>query len=307
MNNNELILGLDIGGTSCKCGVIDADCNIIYKTNIPSVLSASPDNVLQSIGNLTNDTIAKFPTIAAIGMGVPGVCSDNKIVNSPNFTALLDIDFYDYYTNHYSIPFYMDNDANAAAVAELVKGHGTQYNNLIYITLGTGVGGAIVINRQIFHGTNGGAGELGHTIIDCNSTTNASYRNGTLEEKVGRMGILSLAKQCITKDSLLYGNNYDVREVASAANNNDSDSIKCISEVGYYLGIGIASIATALDIPNFIIGGGISQSDLLIAVATKTAVARAIPSVAKFLTIKRAKFISDTGVIGAALLTENIN
>jgi glucokinase len=209
----------------------------------------------------------------------------------------------------YSIPISIDNDANAAAIAELIAGNGQHLDNFVYITLGTGIGGAIIINRKIYHGAIGGAGEIGHLIIDADFFDNEipTYRNGIIEEKIGRSAIIKLAKKLISKNpnTKLQNINFDVADISKFAEEKDIVAVECLAIIGRYLAKGIVSINHILDISNFIIGGGISQSELLINVAKETASAYSLPSVSE-INIVRAKFLNNTGIIGAALLGKGI-
>jgi glucokinase len=318
MKKQEFYIGVDVGGTTYKCGVVDANNNIVYKKNIPSNSEVSADETLNEISFLIDDALNNYPSAKSIGMGVPGIVSDEGILKiAPNFPNWNNVDFGIFFRKKYSLPFTVDNDANAAAMAELLAGSGINYKNFIYITLGTGVGGAIIIDKKIFKGTNGGAGEIGHFIIDLNhfDADLPKYRNGTIEELIGRQAIINNAKLQAKKyeNSLLNSKNFfdgkdffDVYDISKAANLGDEAAIKCLSQVGFYFGIAIASFANIFDIPNFIIGGGISQSDFILDTATKIAKERALPTVAKHLKIERAKYLNETGIIGAALLGKSV-
>jgi len=314
MEKQEFYIGIDIGGTTYKCGVVDADNNIVYKKSVPANSKVSADETLYEISLLIDDALNNYPNAKSIGMGVPGVVSNEGILKvAPNFPNWNNVDFGNFFSKKYSLPFTVDNDANAAATAELIAGKGINYQNFIYITIGTGVGGAIIIDKKIFKGTNGGAGEIGHLIIDLNyfDADLPKYRNGTIEELIGRQAIINSAKLQAKKyeNSLLNSKNFldgkdffDVCDISKAANLGDEASIECLSKIGFYFGISIASLANIFDIPNFIIGGGISQSDFILDTAEKTAIERALPTVAKYLKIERARYLNETGIIGAALL-----
>ena len=314
----EFYIGIDIGGTTYKCGVVDSDTNIVYKKNIPSNTEISADETLQEISLLIDDALSNYPNAKSIGMGVPGVvANDGVLVIAPHFPKWSNTNFGSFFKEKYSLPFAIDNDANAAAVAELVAGKGVAYNNFIYITLGTGVGGAIIIDKKIFRGTNGGAGELGHLIIDLHHFVAGlpKYRNGTVEELIGRQAIINSAKLQVSKhknsllnskDFLSVENSFDVADIVRAADLGDKAAFGCVLSIGTRFGISIASFANIFDIPNFIIGGGVSQSDLILNTAIKIAKERSLPSISKYLKIERAKYLNETGIMGAALLGKSV-
>ena len=312
MKKQDFYIGIDVGGTTCKIGIIDENNEIVFKKSFPSNSKVFAEKFLTEISQLVDDALNNFLTVKSIGMGVPGIIDDGILKIAPNFPNLNNVDFGSFFREKYSLPFTVDNDANAAAIAELVAGNGINYKNFIYITLGTGVGGAIIIDKKIFKGTNGGAGELGHFIIDLNhfSPDLPKFRNGTLEEFVGRKAIINNYNNLknhevnFPKENLRVINkqSLDVFDISEAAGFGDEAAIKCLLQVGFYMGISVASFANIFDIPNFIIGGGVSQSDLILEQTEKIAKERALPTVAKYLKIERAKYLNETGIIGAALM-----
>jgi glucokinase len=294
-------LGIDIGASSFKSGVIDEDNNIVYQNSIPTVVDQTNEKALDNLSILIDDVLSK-DKIESIGIGIPCVVNDEKIKMSPNLPNWNNIDFGSYLRNKYVLPIAIDNDANAAAFAELIAGNGKKYDNFVYITLGTGVGGAIVINRQIYHGNIGGAGEIGHIIVNINQRNiEPKYRNGVLEARIGKQGIIDAYNTKRVKNKLERITDIDVKDIVDMAENEDEIALKTIAETGYYLGVAIVNINNILDIKNFIIGGGISQSKLIKKAAGITTKIRSLPSVSN-IKITRAKFIQNTGIVGAALL-----
>jgi glucokinase len=203
----------------------------------------------------------------------------------------------------------LDNDANVAAYAELETGAGHDISNFLYVTLGTGVGGCIILNGEIVRGTIGGAGEFGHTIIkadDNEEDFEKSYRTGVLEEYIGKNQIINLAKKIMEefpKAELGKIKNPDVRQISEFISKGDPVAIECFKRVGHYLGVGITSVLNLLDLRVAIIGGGISQAhSMLLETALQTIRRRALPSIAGEAEVRLAEFSNDAGMIGAALL-----
>src|SRR3989339_1605930 len=309
-----MYLGIDIGGTNLKSGIVDENGNLIEQLSIPTNAENGPDAVINNIKNIIQEARNNFPDLKSVGIGVPGVVTDEGVVRiSPNLPGWVDQPLKKKLTDIISIPIAIDNDANTAAVAELELGAGKGQNNFIYITLGTGVGGAIIINRNIFRGDTGGAGEIGHTIIDVNDDIKIypqSFRSGTLEEFIGRKQIIEFAKNILNKypDSILNQNkNIDVSSISDAISENDMAAIECFKKIGFYLGVGIASAMNLLDISTVIIGGGISMSDsILFDSALDTIKQRALPTIASRAELRKAHFTKDAGIIGAALLGKKV-
>ena len=295
-------LGIDIGGTSFKSGVIDENIEIIYQNYLPTSCNQTNDQALNNLSFLIDDATSKYK-IESVGVGIPCVVSNDKIKMAPNLPNWKNIDFGTFLRKKYFLPFVIDNDANAAAFAELIAGNGKDLDNFVYITLGTGVGGAIIINKNIYRGNVGGAGEIGHIIFDSIQYDNKKiYRNGVLETMIGRQGIIDNYNKLNKKnDAENYKNEIDVEYIAKLAEGGDEIAVQTINTAGVLLGFSVTTINHILDIGNFIIGGGISQSKLLLETAKIVAKERSLPSVSK-VKILQAKFIQNTGIIGAALL-----
>ena len=311
MTKNDLkFIGVDIGGTTAKIGVTDALGNILYKEIVATGGDISPNIILNKIIDKTRKIAEKFENIKAIGIGLPGIVKNGIIQIAPNLPLWKDFDIENIFRNNFSYPIAIDNDANTAAIAELILGTGREKTNFVYITLGTGVGGAIIIDKKIYKGINGAAGEIGHLIIEYNNNDNIpDFRKGILEEFIGRKSIIELAKKMLENypNSILKQSDFDVVDISKAAEKNDELARKCLMQIGEFLGIAIANIANLLDITDFIIGGGISAiNEIMYENALKTAKNRAIPPIAKHITIEKAHFINDTGIIGAALVGANV-
>ncbi|MCL2039132.1 MAG: ROK family protein [Bacteroidetes bacterium] len=296
----KLYLGIDIGGTAFKSGIINDKCEIIYRNSIITNPNQTNGEALNNLTFLINDAILKCK-IESIGLGLPCVVDKDKIMFAPNLPNWNNIDFGGYIRSKYKLPFSVDNDANAAAICEMISGKGRGLRNFFYITLGTGVGGAIVINNAIYKGNMGGAGEIGHIFLNICSNSVANYRSGALETYIGREAIISNYKQHCKENNVLFATNIDVSDINMLAEHNDSMAIKTLEEAGFMLGIAIATINHILDIGDFIVGGGISNCKLMLEVAERVSRERSLPSVSK-IKVQQAHFIQDTGIIGAALL-----
>lgn len=307
-----MVLGIDIGGTSIKFGVFDEEFNVIKKSNI--VFGANtkskdfPRYLLGELNRLWSEIKSEFPDIKSIGCGVPGVVNDEGlIIVTPNLNGLNDYPFKYELSQFIDKPLAVDNDANTAALAELHLGSGKGLKNFVYVTLGTGIGGAIVANGKLFRGSCGGAGEIGHVIIDYknNLYDDRAYRAGTVEVLAGREGILRYTQQILKhypNSSLVRLEEFDVSDISEAAENNDEAAIEALRHTGELMGTALASSANLLDMSNFIIGGGISKSNILLSFMKKTIKKRCLPSLSTLIEVKPALFSSDTGIVGAAVL-----
>lgn len=213
-----------------------------------------------------------------------------------------------------SVPVAVDNDANVAALAESELGAGKNTSHFLYVTLGTGVGGGIIIDNKIYAGERGGAGEIGHIIVDMYDeptltmqASGRSYRAGTLEDRLGRLGFLASARRllCDYPQSSLhyYGAALDVEDISRGVEQGDECSIEVFRRAGHTLGLGISGVLAVLDMRIVIVGGGVSKSHpLLLDTARETIQQRALPTIAGEAEIRVAHFSSNAGIVGAALL-----
>ncbi len=313
MEKSDLFVGVDIGGSSVKIGVIDSNCNIISKKVIANNINLQPEHILNNILEVLKDCFNEYKNIKSIGVGVPGIVKNDILYIAPNLPNWKNLDLGGFFRSNFDCPVYIDNDAKAAAWAELKRGAGTEFNDFVYITMGTGVGGTIIINKQIYRGMHNSAGEIGHLIIDSNINRNLNsdieqkdnYRLGVLEEAIGRFQIINIAKELLkeNQNSMLYGKDFDVVDISNAADNDDPVAKNTLIIAGKYLGILLANLMNVLDITNFVIGGGISRTNnILLKTAVETAKIRAIPILGTNIILKQAKFIDETGIVGAALL-----
>ena len=306
-------IGIDIGGTNLKYGIISPEGEIMFKKSIKTRAGSGPKAMISRLTKLIDELKEKYGSVLSVGLGVPGVVDPKgNVVIAPNLKGWKDIPILRKLKESIDLPISIDNDANVAAYAELKIGAGKDSSHFFYITLGTGVGGAIVADKKLFRGAGGGAGEIGHTIIDYNidfGTGMSFFRTGILEEYTGKDQIVRLAEKLLKKypDSILhdYGK-IDSRNISIAAERQDKAALECLSTVGELLGIGLTSVLNLLDIHLVVVGGGISYSDpIMLRTAEKTIKRRALPTVSGHVEIKLAEFQNDAGIIGAALLSKD--
>lgn len=310
-----MVLGFDVGGTSIKAGIFSNDFILEKKYHTPYNENAKspdfPEFLIEEIFKIWENAISAFPDIGSVGIGVPGVVSSEGVIAvAPNMLGIINFPIKHLLSQKINVPLEVDNDANAAALAELKLGNGKSINDFMYVTLGTGIGGAIISNGNIFRGSAGGAGEIGHTIIDYSNEKydKRPYRIGALEVFAGREGILRLANELISKQNnaseLKNRTNFDVADIAELAEIGDETALIVLKIVGEQIGIALVNSANILDIPAFIIGGGISKSKILLKEIENTLKLRSIPSISERAKVIPAKFIQDTGIYGSAVLAK---
>ena len=307
-----MYIGIDLGGTNLKAAIVDDSGGIIHKSMQPTHADKGYEYVLDHLMNSIRSLLNAYKGIESIGVGVPAVVNhDGVLVVAPNLIGWDNVPLRKILKKEFEIPVAVDNDANAAAVAEFELGAGKDDDSFIYVTLGTGVGGCIIYQREIFRGETGGAGEIGHTIINANDKliSEHPYRTGIVEEYAGRNQITDLGKKIIDQypDSLLH--DYDRPDpyfITQAIEDGDKAARLIFSQVGYYLGIGLSTVVNILDISTLIFGGGISLSHpVLLDTALATMKQRAMPSIAPRIKFKEARFTKNAGIVGAAMLGKN--
>jgi glucokinase len=310
-------IGIDIGGTNIPCALVNSDGKILKTIYKKTPNSSKPEELIDSIKSSIDEIKTyfeeKYPSfnLSGIGLGAPGALDLQKgtIITSPNLKNWKNIPIVEMLKKACNIPVYMDNDANLAAIAEHWLGAGKGFDNLIMLTLGTGIGGGIIINGQIYRGSHGTAGEIGHMTIIEKGAQCACGNYGCLEAYASANATLKRALNDLKTNEESSLKNIDPKELSTKeiyihAKKGDDFSKKILEESGRYLGIGIASLANIFDPDIIIIGGGFCEAEeFLIPSAISEAKKRSFKTVIDKLIISKAKLGNDAGIIGAAKLS----
>lgn len=265
----KYVFGVDIGGTTVKLGLFDTDGNVSDKWEIPTRTENSGTNILPDIAKSIQDKMSEKgidkAEVAGVGVGAPGPVDGDGIIHKAvnlgwgelnlkkELTALLG-----------GMRVEGGNDANVAALGEMWKGGGQGHKNLVAVTLGTGVGGGIIINGKIMTGATGSGGEIGHIHVEDNETEACGCGNyGCLEEYASATGITRLANRKLEasgKASVLRQGEVSAKAVFDAVKAGDELAIEIEQQFGEYLGKGLAVIAGVINPEIFVIGGGVSKA-----------------------------------------------
>lgn len=264
----KYVFGVDVGGTTVKLGLFDVEGNVKDKWEIPTRTENGGVNIIPDIADsikekMSAENIAK-DDVAGVGIGVPGpVTADGTVLLAANLGwgkcnpndelgALLDI------------PVQTGNDANVAALGEMWKGGGQGHANMVAVTLGTGVGGGIIIDGKILCGSNGAGGEIGHIHLEDAETEQCGCKGyGCLEQYTSATGIVRLANRKLAAcdmDSVLRGKDFTAKDVWDAVKANDELAVAVANQYGEYLGKGLAAVANTVNPEIFVIGGGVSKA-----------------------------------------------
>lgn len=311
-----LSIGIDIGGTKVAAGVVDDEGNVLRRLQRPTP-SRSPEAVEDAIVEVVEELAASHD-VGAVGIGAAGwVDTDQAIVRFSPHLAWRNEPLKARLNQRIDLPVIVDNDANAAAWAEYRYGAGRNASVMVCLTLGTGIGGAVVINGRLFRGRYGMAGEFGHMGVVPGGHWCPCGNRGCWEQYASGNSLVRDAKALLRENSpqvrgLLdrIGGDIDALvgpDVTAAAMEGDQIAIELISDVGFWLGKGIANLAAALDPDLFVIGGGVSAAgDLLLTPAQqafdRTLTGRGFRPPAQLVL---AEFRNDAGLVGAADLARH--
>ncbi len=337
-------VGVDLGGTDIKAGLVssegDISCNVVLPTDVevggPKVVAARIAEAVRQV--LVKTEAAGIEVISneiGVGLGAPGlIIAETGIIHfSPNFPGWTDIPLVDYvnaelaklhspkgdvecssqaHANERCKPVLkgMDNDVNAMTLGELRHGAGVGYKSIVALTLGTGVGGGVVIDGQVYHGSQNTAGELGHTVVEPNGRYCGCGNQGCLEAYAGAKNIVERTKKkietrrsAILASTTMDGASLTPRKIAEAAQAGDPIAVEIFAETGRYIGIALTSIAHILNPQIAIIGGGIAEAgeELLFEPIRAELSKRAMDIPARMKVVK-AHLGNDAGIVGSAML-----
>ena len=312
-------IGIDVGGTNVKIALVDSDGKIGYSNTIPTRAEMGYEytinNMKQAIRDLMTETKLSAKDIEGIGFGLPGqVDFKSGIVRLiTNIPGWVEIPLAKMIEDEFHIPTRIDNDVRCAALGELNFGAGKGCENLICITVGTGIGSGLIINGKLVRGASNAAGEIGHIklqmhdgpICGCGDT-------GCLEAFASGPSIVAMAEEYI-----LGGKSTKYREmanggaitpfiVAEAAKAGDPVARRIFTRMGEYIGIGMASVVNLLNPERIIVGGGVADAgDILLNPLKETIKKRAMKIAGETVQVVPEQLGNTAGVIGASLLIES--
>lgn len=308
-------VGVDIGGTTVKLGIFNIDGSLISKFEIPTRKENGGKLILGDIAKALDDYFLKNDIdkslIAGVGMGVPGpVKEDGVVVKCVNLGwGIFNVE--EELSKLLNLKVKAANDANIAALGEMWQGGGKGHQNVVMVTLGTGVGGGVIIDGKIISGNNGAAGEIGHIKVEKNESRTCGCGNkGCLEQYASATGIVNSAKEYLknnSKSSVLRNlKEITSKDIFDVAKNNDEVALHLVEGFGEKLGTALAMISCVCDPEVFVIGGGVSKAgDLLINVINKYYKEAAFHA-SRETKFELAKLGNDAGIFGGAKLAQDI-
>ncbi len=304
-------IGVDLGGTKMLVGVVDAERNVVYRATAPS-MGLGQDELISTLKRELEAAVDARPEVSAVGLGIPSTIDRERGVALMTVNLdLADLPIRDLMTRHLDRPVLVDNDANAAILAEHRFGAARGAENAVMLTIGTGIGGGLVIGGEVYRGSTGAAAELGHVVIDADGPPcqgNCPNR-GCVEvlasgTAIAREGLLAAerAPDSALGRAVANGVTLDGKEVTDAALEGDPIAIGVLEKAGRRLGVALASFANVFDPDVIVLGGGVMQAgDLLAEPARYELATRALVPMNR-TPVVAAALGQEAGMIGAATM-----
>lgn len=314
---NKKVIGIDLGGTTAKFGIVNLNGEIQTKwsveTDVTDAGSRIIPNIIKSINHRLDLLKLTADDFLGIGMGSPGTVNreHGTVIGAYNLNWETLQDLKNPIEDQTGIPFYVDNDANVAALGEQWTGAGNKEENVVFITLGTGVGGGLISDGNLLHGANGAAGEVGHFTVEVDGYQCTCGKKGCLEQYASATGVVRLARDLSEKyagDSTLKyeiddGQIVDSQRIFDLAKNKDPFALLVVDQFVHYLALALGNIANILNPSTIVLGGGVSQAgDFLVEKVREAIQPFLFKPIREITKVELAKLGNDAGIIGAASL-----
>ena len=307
----QYVFGVDIGGTTVKLGLFNKAAEMLAKREIPTAKENGGEQILPDVAKsilkkMEEKGIAKSDIIG-IGVGAPGaVDEEGTMVGGAVNLGWGVLNIPQILREYLDVPVKAANDANVAALGEMWQGGGKGHRNMVAVTLGTGVGGGIIVEGKILTGATGAGGEIGHIHMEDNETELCGCKKkGCLEQYASATGIVRLAKRRLAEDdkpSCLRAGEISAKTVFDGVKSGDEVAIEIAERFGNYLGKGLAMVACTVNPEVFVIGGGVSKAGEILLSFIKPSFEKYVFSPCKKVEFALAKLGNDAGIYGAAAL-----
>lgn len=318
--SDEKVIGIDLGGTSAKIGILNKAGEVDLKWSIATDISEEGTQIVPNIIQSLKENLKKQGLTAAdilgIGMGSPGSVnrSNGTVIGAYNLNWKTLQPIREQIEEAFGVPFFIDNDANVAALGEQWVGAGNSEPDVSFITLGTGVGSGLIVDGHLVHGANDSAGEIGHLTVEPNGYECTCGKKGCLEQYASATGIVRLAHDMSTEESdeskllnaIRAEKEIDSKMIFDFAKEGDKFSERVVDQFSYYLGIALSNVSNLLNPSTIVLGGGVSKAgDYLVEKVSKIVHEFTFPPIRETTKIKIAELGNDAGMIGAASLVLN--
>ena len=297
----QKFIGIDVGGTHIKCGVVTIKGEILHQIKFRTAELQALDSFVDGFIKIVKDLLLEFEDVHHVGIGIPGTLNKDRThtIELPNVPQLNDVNLLERLQDALpQINFRLENDANAAALGEYHFSGQPMPEDFVFVTMGTGIGGAAIMDREVFKGGDGNAMEIGHMM---------SEGGERLEVLIGKKGILKMVSEGLLyhkEKSLMFGLELiNTKVLVDSASQNDLLAKEVFQKTGKLLGEALVSIIRVLDIKYIFIGGGISASfDFVYPSLIETLNHKLTPYYRESLVVKKAVLGNEAGILGAASL-----
>jgi glucokinase len=303
-------IGIDLCGAKLRAAIVN-DEGLISERRESAL---KPESVVSQVADVVSDLRASEGNIGAIGIAIPGLVNrqSDRIISSRDLPSTVQENLHAEVMKATGLRVELENDANAAAYGEYKIGAGSGSRNLFYITIGDGIGGAIILDGKLWTGASGFAGEVGHITIDTEGSECECGNTGCLETVASGPNIVRRANDRLNRDStsslskLAMNKDFTASDMAHEAKEGDDFSLMMIERTGKYIGTGVASVINLLNIERIVLGGGVMQAgDLILNPIIQEAKRRAFQPCFEATQILAAALGEDAATIGVALLARD--
>ena len=318
--SDKKVIGIDLGGTTAKFAILNQEGEIQTKWSVETDISNEGTKIVPNLIESINHQLDRFQLapddFVGIGMGSPGTVdrSNGTVIGAYNLNWKTLQPVREQIEKGTGIPFFIDNDANVAALGERWVGAGNNEANVVFVTLGTGVGGGLISDGRLLHGAIDAAGEIGHVTVEVDGYQCTCGKKGCLEQYASATGVVHLARDMAENyagDSQLKyqiddGQKVDSKVIFDLAKENDDLALMVVDRFAYYLGLALGNVANILNPSTIVLGGGVSKAGEFLADKVRDYLTTfSFPTIREVTKVKIAELGNDAGVIGAASLVLN--
>jgi glucokinase len=310
--SEPLFIGIDLSGPVLRAAVVNDNGEIIERREA----AVEADRLVMQVEQVVNELRGVHPNIETVGIAVPGLVNrtTDRVIASRDLPSTVREDLHSEFTKAMGVRVEIENDANAAAYGEYKVGAGRGSRDMFYVTIGEGIGGAIILDGKLWTGASGFAGEFGHITIDTEGLECDCGNTGCLETVASAPNIVRRANERLHRDGtsslsrLAINKNFTADDVAHEARNGDDFSMMMIERTGKFIGTGVASVLNLLNIERVVLGGGVMDAgELILNPIIQEARRRAFQPCFEASKILAATLGEDAASIGVAMLARDAN
>jgi glucokinase len=307
-SSESSVFAVDLGGTHLRVALVHATGRILKQSKQDTPKGDSAFEIVDALSRVAGCWEVDKQSVIAASIMVPGAVDSDKavVVQAPNLPSLVNFPLKESLEERLGWPVFLENDANAAAVGEMWMGAARGCRDVMSVTLGTGVGGGVILNGELWRGSHGSAGEIGHTTVDPFSGLKCKCGNtGCLELFASATAIVRMTREQLSQfpDSVLQNEELTAKRVYEAGREGDELALAVFKRCGVYLGIGLANLINLIDPEIIVIAGGVVNGwDLFADEMYRQVEERAFRTTALQVKIARAECGDNAGLLGAAKL-----